>query len=93
MLAVAQALQEQAGKVEITVVGHTNTDKVRPGGPFRDNLDLALARGVAVLKLCQANHLLQDARAAGSMVAPHDERTPEDKALNRSVTFVIRPAR
>ncbi len=94
---LASAIVPHAGACEVVVVGHTDSDPVRAGGPYHDNLDLALRRAtVATDFLRRVGGLPADslqARAADEAGAPYPNDTPANKVLNRTVTIEIHPKR
>jgi hypothetical protein len=88
---VARALLGADGGVEVTVLGHTSSDPVRPGGAYATRDDLAFARAVAVVNLLRAQGVKASLKA-GVGPAPHANDDPVSRAKNRSVTIEVRPA-
>ncbi len=78
-------------KLPIVIEGHTDNTPIR-GGIFKNNLELSAARALTVLKFfvkCGYDPKLLAARGYGPYrpIAPND--TPEGKAKNRRIEFLI----
>ena len=88
-------LENQKGKpnLNIVITGHTDTDKVRPGGPFESNWDLSFARAYRFLTVMLSHEEFDpryfSARGYGEYdpIAPND--TPENKQRNRRVEVLV----
>lgn len=86
---IAQKLLSVTNDVEIVVLGHTNNDPMRPGGPYRTSDDLSFARAVAVVNYLRAQGVTLNLKA-GVGPAPHPNTDASSKARNRTVTMEIR---
>jgi len=79
----------------IEVSGHTDNVPLKSGSAFRTNWDLSAARAVQVVEYLVVNHNINPRRLAALGCADGrplaDNTTPEGKAKNRRVEFVIKP--
>ena len=85
--------QRDGPHMNVVITGHTDTDKVRPGGPFQSNWDLSVARAYSFMKVMIANEGFDPTyfsmRGYGEYrpIAPND--TPENKQRNRRVEVLV----
>jgi outer membrane protein OmpA-like peptidoglycan-associated protein len=91
--AVAKLLAPHAAAIRLDVAGHTDSDPVTPGGPYRDNAALGLARAAAAADVLRAQAALPAGRltvsSPGGEQAPYPNDTPENKRRNRTVTMRV----
>jgi len=75
----------------ITIDGHTDRRTVRPGAPYRDNGDLALARALSVARHLRAAADLPPEdlllRAPGTEATPSPPADPATEARNRTAVL------
>jgi type VI secretion system protein ImpK len=87
---IGKAIELEKGPV--TVEGHADTDKISPTIEFADNLALSKARAETVAAIVRAQ-LTDPGRIAvvglGDTVPLATNTTPEGKAQNRRVEFVV----
>jgi len=96
--------EEEARDRKLTVVGHTDTDRVVKAGTIRtlkslnksvDNAGLSEARAEAVASLLQSGGIEPSrmvTRGRGSTEPAADNSTPQGKARNRRVEVFVTPA-
>lgn len=81
--------------ISILVEGHTDTDKIAPGGKIKDNWELSTARATEVVRILLENKGIKpiNITAAGrGEFAPLDPAdTPEAKAKNRRIEIILTP--
>jgi len=80
---------------QIRVEGHTDNDKLRSGGEFKDNWELSTARALSVLRFVLTNKALDKKRFSavgyGEYNPIESNKTAKGKALNRRVDIVVAP--
>ncbi|MGH3717774.1 MAG: OmpA family protein [Pseudonocardiaceae bacterium] len=93
---LGRRLASHAGKISVSVVGHTEDAAVDPGGRYQDDADLALGRALAAAQRLSAaiGIPLQGIAmsSAGRDDPPFPNDTSDDRARNRTVTLTIAPS-
>lgn len=87
---IARTLRGEPG--EIRVEGHTDDQQPGPGAPYQNNWQLSSARAMQILMALEFRGIAPERLGAAGYgehrpVAPND--TPENRARNRRVEFVI----
>lgn len=75
-------------EMHLKVIGHTDSDRLRPSARFADNWELSIARGVSVANLLLGERVAPVRIAAGGngeLDPIASNTTPEGKAKNRRV--------
>lgn len=90
---IAAALKEVQDR-DFLIAGHTDADKVKRGGPFKDNWELSTARAVEVVQLLIAEGVAPTQLAGAGFgefdpIAAND--TAENKAKNRRLEIILMP--
>jgi flagellar motor protein MotB len=92
---LGRRLASHAGKISVSVVGHTEDATVDSGGRYQDNADLALGRALAAAQRLSASSDIQlqgfAMSSAGRDNPPYPNTTNDNRARNRTVTLVITP--
>ena len=92
-----QALKDLAKAIEgeadlrIMVEGHTDTDKVLPGSPYKDNWDLSVMRATSVVRILQDNGRIDPVRITAAGRGEFLPLDPADKARNRRIEIILSP--
>lgn len=92
---VAEFLNANAPDFWVIIEGQTDTGKVRPKSPFRDNFTLGLRRAIEATAVMReegnfpADRLL--ASSAGGLTPPFPENQPGAAARNRTVVLRLVP--
>ncbi|MEM7162337.1 MAG: OmpA family protein [Bacteroidota bacterium] len=90
LMDLAQAI-ESNDDISIMVEGHTDSDKIGSGMPFKDNWDLSVMRATSVVRILTENNNIEPdlltAAGRGEFI-PVDE---EDKAKNRRIEIILIP--
>lgn len=90
---VARRLAPHAGRVSISVVGHTDDVPLTGAGRYRDNIDLGLARALSAAKQLSASSGIPldnfALSSTGSDGAPFSNDTSEGRVKNRTVTLKV----
>lgn len=76
--------------LNILVEGHTDTDKILPGGTMKDNWDLSVLRATSVVRILQASAVDPTRVTAGGR-GEYDPADPADKAMNRRIEVILSP--
>lgn len=76
--------------LNILVEGHTDTDKILPGGTMKDNWDLSVLRATSVVRILQASAVDPTRVTAGGR-GEYDPADPSDKAMNRRIEVILSP--
>ena len=90
LVQLAEVIENQED-ISILVEGHTDTDKIGGGLPFRDNWDLSVMRATSVVRIITENNSVDPEilTAAGrSEFIPVDE---SDKSKNRRIEIILIP--
>jgi len=92
-----QALTNLAKAVEnetdlnILVEGHTDTDKILPGGSMKDNWDLSVLRATSVVRILQETSKVDPRRVTAGGRGEYVPVDPADKAKNRRIEVILSP--
>lgn len=92
-----QALTNLAKAVEsekdlnILVEGHTDTDKILPGGTMKDNWDLSVLRATSVVRILQESSRIDPKRVTAGGRGEYVPVDPNDKAKNRRIEVILSP--
>ena len=92
-----QALTNLAKAVEnekdlsILVEGHTDTDKILPGGSMKDNWDLSVLRATSVVRILQETSKVDPTRVTAGGRGEYVPVDPADKAKNRRIEVILSP--
>lgn len=92
-----QALTNLAKAVEsekdlsILVEGHTDTDKILPGGSMKDNWDLSVLRATSVVRILQESSKVDPTRITAGGRGEYVPVDPGDKAKNRRTEVILSP--
>jgi chemotaxis protein MotB len=92
-----QALSNLAKAVEsekdlnILVEGHTDTDKILPGGSMKDNWDLSVLRATSVVRILQESSKVDPTRITAGGRGEYVPVDPSDKAKNRRIEVILSP--
>ena len=92
-----QALTNLAKAVEsekdlsILVEGHTDTDKILPGGNMKDNWDLSVLRATSVVRILQESSSIDPKRVTAGGRGEYVPVDPNDKAKNRRIEVILSP--
>ena len=92
-----QALTNLAKAVEnekdlsILVEGHTDTDKILPGGTMKDNWDLSVLRATSVVRILQETSRVDPTRVTAGGRGEYVPVDPTDKAKNRRIEVILSP--
>jgi chemotaxis protein MotB len=91
------ALQKLAKAIEnekdlnILVEGHTDTDKVLPGAPYKDNWDLSVMRATSVVRILQEGSKLDPKSVTAGGRGEYVPVDPADKSRNRRIEIILSP--
>ncbi|MEO8734295.1 MAG: OmpA family protein [Flavobacteriales bacterium] len=77
--------------INIMVEGHTDTDKVLPGAPYKDNWDLSVLRATSVVRILQESSQIDPLRITAAGKGQYDPADPNDKAKNRRIEIILAP--
>ena len=94
VIQLAKALGNQE-ELTILVEGHTDSEKLKGTGKYKDNWELSAARAISVVRIMESNSELNQnmLTAAGrgeySPIAEND--TPENMAKNRRIEVILTP--
>lgn len=86
---LAKAIQNQKD-LTVLVEGHTDSDKIGPSLPFKDNWDLSVLRATSVVRILLENNNLDPKMLSAS---GRSEYLPvdEEKAKNRRIEVILIP--
>jgi chemotaxis protein MotB len=87
---LAQAIEGEK-ELNVLVEGHTDTDKVQPGGTLKDNWDLSVMRATSVVRLMQENSKLDPVRVTAAGRGEYVPVDPADKSKNRRIEIILAP--
>ncbi|MCU0318621.1 MAG: OmpA family protein [Flavobacteriales bacterium] len=87
---LAKAIENEAD-LNVLVEGHTDTDKVQPGGTLKDNWDLSVLRATSVVRLIQETSRMDPVRVTAAGRGEHVPVDPADKARNRRIEIILAP--
>jgi chemotaxis protein MotB len=77
--------------VNIMVEGHTDTDKVLPGTPYKDNWDLSVLRATSVVRILQESSKIDPLRITAAGKSQYEPADPSNKAKNRRIEIILAP--
>ncbi len=77
--------------INIMVEGHTDTDKVLPGAPYKDNWDLSVLRATSVVRILQESAKIDPKRITAAGRSEYLPADPNDKAKNRRIEIILAP--
>lgn len=77
--------------LSILVEGHTDTDKILPGGTMKDNWDLSVLRATSVVRILQENSTIDPKRVTAGGRGEYVPVDPADKAKNRRIEVILSP--
>jgi chemotaxis protein MotB len=87
---LARAIENEA-ELNVLVEGHTDTDKVQPGGTLKDNWDLSVLRATSVVRLIQETSRMDPVRVTAAGRGEYLPLDPADKARNRRIEIILAP--
>lgn len=87
---LAKAIENEKD-LNILVEGHTDTDKILPGSPYKDNWDLSVMRATSVVRILQENSKVDPLRITAGGRGEYLPLDPKDKAKNRRIEIVLAP--
>ena len=91
---LAEVLNENE-EINISVEGHTDTDKYSGSGALKDNWDLSVMRATAVVKIMtnegKMDQTMLTAAGRGEYVPVAPNTTAEGKAKNRRIEVILTP--
>lgn len=90
LLKLAKAVESEKD-INILVEGHTDTDKLLPGSPYKDNWDLSVMRATSVVRIMQENSRIDPLRITAAGRGEYLPVDPSDKAKNRRIEIVLAP--
>jgi len=77
--------------INIMVEGHTDTDKVLSGAPYKDNWDLSVLRATSVVRILQESSKIDPLRITAAGKSQYEPADPNDKAKNRRIEIILAP--
>lgn len=87
---LAKAIENEKD-LNVLVEGHTDTDRVQPGGTLKDNWDLSVLRATSVVRLIQENSRMDPVRITAAGRGEFIPLDPADKAKNRRIEIILAP--
>ena len=87
---LAKAIETEKG-LNITVEGHTDTDKITPGGTYKDNWDLSVMRATSVVRILQESSAIDPVRVTAAGRGEYIPVSQTDKAKNRRIEIILSP--
>lgn len=87
---LAKAIEGEK-ELSILVEGHTDTDKIAPGGTYKDNWDLSVMRATSVVRIIQESSKVDPVRVTAAGRGEYVPVDPNDKAKNRRIDVVLIP--
>jgi chemotaxis protein MotB len=82
---------ENEKDLNVLVEGHTDTDKVQPGGTLKDNWDLSVMRATSVVRIMQESSSMDPLRVTAAGRGEFVPVDPADKAKNRRIEIILSP--
>ena len=82
---------ESEKDLAILVEGHTDTDKITPGGSMKDNWDLSVLRATSVVRILQESSRIDPTRITAGGRGEYVPVDPADKAKNRRIEVILAP--
>jgi chemotaxis protein MotB len=90
LASLAKAVENEKD-LSILVEGHTDTDKILPGGTLKDNWDLSVLRATSVVRILQESSKLDPTRITAGGRGEYVPVDPSDKAKNRRIEVILAP--
>jgi chemotaxis protein MotB len=90
LVKLAKAIENEKD-LNILVEGHTDTDKVLPGSPYKDNWDLSVMRATSVVRILQENSGLDPKHVTAGGRGEFVPVDKADKARNRRIEVILSP--
>lgn len=90
LASLAKAVESEKD-LSILVEGHTDTDKILPGGTLKDNWDLSVLRATSVVRILQESSKLDPTRITAGGRGEYVPVDPSDKAKNRRIEVILSP--
>jgi chemotaxis protein MotB len=90
LASLAKAVENEKD-LSILVEGHTDTDKILPGGTMKDNWDLSVLRATSVVRILQESSKLDPTRITAGGRGEHVPVDPADKSKNRRIEVILSP--
>lgn len=87
---LAKAIESEKD-LNVMVEGHTDTDRVVPGGTLQDNWDLSVLRATSVVRIMQTSSAIDPLRITAAGRGEHLPVDKGDKAKNRRIEIVLAP--
>lgn len=87
---LAKAIENEK-ELNVLVEGHTDTDKVQPGGGLKDNWDLSVMRATSVVRIMQESSRMDPLRVTAAGRGEFVPVDPADKAKNRRIEIILSP--
>ncbi|GLZ11157.1 hypothetical protein Acsp04_13920 [Actinomadura sp. NBRC 104425] len=93
LAALGARLRPAAGRLEVTVIGHTDASPLRAGGEYAGNMELGLARATVAREVLREASGVPTARISvaslGGALPPYRGEGADAAARNRTVTLRI----
>jgi flagellar motor protein MotB len=97
LTALGRQLESHVGRINVSVVGHTDDVPLLLGQTYRDNVALGLARAMAVVNHLRATTNLPSnlfsISSFGESLPPYPNDTPDNRLRNRTVVIRISAAK
>lgn len=90
LINLAKAVESEKD-LSILVEGHTDTDKILPGGTMKDNWDLSVLRATSVVRILQDNSAIDPKRVTAGGRGEYVPVDPNDKGKNRRIEVILAP--
>ncbi len=87
---LARAIENEKD-LNILVEGHTDTDQVLAGSPYKDNWDLSVMRATSVVRILRESSKLDPVRVTAAGRSEYVPVDPSDKAKNRRIEVILAP--
>ncbi len=87
---LAKAIESEKD-LSILVEGHTDTDKIQPGGTYKDNWDLSVMRATSVVRILQESSKVDPTRITAAGRGEYVPVDAADKAKNRRIEVILAP--
>ena len=90
LASLAKAVENEKD-LSILVEGHTDTDKILPGGTMKDNWDLSVLRATSVVRILQESSRVDPTRITAGGRGEYVPVDAADKAKNRRIEVILSP--
>ncbi len=90
LVSLSKAIESEKD-LGILVEGHTDTDKILPGGSMKDNWDLSVLRATSVVRILQEGSKVDPTRITAGGRGEYVPVDPNDKAKNRRIEVILSP--